>query len=371
MMKTMYLHIGMPRTATTVLQTFCADNEEELNRNGYSYPIMPFSYKNANSFRTAHFMFGYVINSDGSRDREREKQYRREGFQRCYEVFEQYDNIILSDEGIWNCGFREEESVWDRLVKEMEEHNFVTKVIVYLRRQDEFLYSWWNQRIKEGKYAECTITWEDMRKKLPIVQLDYYDVLENIAAYVGRENIIVRRFDRNAFLGGSIVADFLDAVGLPFSDAYRVESETLNRGLTKNNAEIKRILNKLTWRQDSRQNLIFQHILAHNSNQKDDDRGVSMYSEDEAISFYETYRESNGRVAMEYLQEEGDLFDFTYTAQQKWSPNNEEMLEDLVLFMGNALIGIEKELQAQKQEIEYIKNRITHPLQAVIRKIKK
>lgn len=369
-MKTMYLHIGMPRTGTTVLQTFCADNEEELNRNGYSYPVMPFSYKNANPYRTAHFMFGHVINPDGSRDRECEKRYCEEGYRLCYQAFEQFDNIILSDEGIWNCGFREEESVWDRLVREMAEHSFVTKVVVYLRRQDEFLYSWWNQRIKEGKYAQCTMTWEDMRRELPVVRLNYYDVLESIAGYVGKENIIVRRFDRNAFSGGTIFADFLDAVGLSFSDAYRVKSETLNQGLTKNNAELKRILNKLT-RQDFRQNQIFQNILAHNSNQKADDRGISMYSEDEAVSFYETYRESNGRVALEYLHEEGELFDFSYTARKKWSPDNEEMLEDLVLFMGNALIRIEKELQAQKRETEYIKNRITHPVQAAIRKIKK
>lgn len=369
-MKTLYLHIGMPRTGTTALQKFCADNQEELNRQGYCYPVMPFQYWNANQLRTAHFLFGRVTDENGNRDMEKEKQYFKEGFQTLYNTFETYDNVILSDEGLWNCGFRDAESVWAKLKREMDANHFVTKVIVYLRRQDDFLFSWWSQRIKEGLYQECVLSWEEMTKKLPIVHLDYYEMLHNISEYVGEENLIIRRFDKKYFVGNSIYEDFVSVIGLQYSDMFKVQTKTLNRSLTKNNAEIKRILNKLP-DLDAHGNWMFQNILAHNSNSKQDNKKYSMFSEQEANSLYEKYREGNRLIAETYMGIEDDLFPFEYSAEQKWTPENEEMLEDIILFMGTSLLRMEKEMQAQKREIEYLKGVIQHPLKRIGNKVKK
>lgn len=375
-MKTLYLHIGMPRTATTVLQKFCSDNQEELNNNGYCYPLMPFQYPNARPWRTAHFMFGYVKDEKGIRDTELERQYWVEGFQEVYNAFEKYDNVILSDEGLWNCGFRNKESVWFKLKKEMEAHAFRTKVIVYLRRQDDFLYSWWNQRIKEGLYRECTLSWEEMTEKLPIVHLDYFEMLNQISEFVGKENLIVRRFGKEYFVGNAIYKDFIHAIGLQYTDAYQVKTEVYNMGLTKNNAELKRILNKLP-DSDAQSKLMFQNILVHNSNCKKDNRKYSMYSQSEARELYEKYREGNRLIAEEYMGRNGDLFSFEYDAEQKWSPQNAEMLEDIILFMGTSLMQMEREIRrqeqeikAQKKEMENFKKKLVHPVRTIRNKVK-
>lgn len=378
-MKTLYLHIGMPRTATTVLQNFCADNQEELNRQGYCYPIMPFQYPKASRLRTAHFMFGRVTDETGKRDLEKEKQYFAEGFKRLYETFQTYDNVILSDEGLWNCGFREEDSVWAKLKREMDENHFQTKVIVYLRRQDDFLYSWWSQRIKEGLYQECTLSWKEMTEQLPIVHLDYCEMLENISEYVGKENLIVRRFGKEYFIGNSIYQDFIQVIGMQYlKDAFTIRQETLNRSLTKNNTEIKRILNKLP-DLDAQSNRMFQTILGHNSNCKTDNKYYSMFSRSEAEALYEKYREGNRLIAKNYMGIEEDLFSFEYKAEEKWVPDNEEMLEDIILFMGTSLLQIEKnmqkkmekELQSQRRQIERMKEELRHPVRHVGKKILK
>lgn len=375
-MKTLYLHIGMPRTATTVLQKFCADNQEELNHHGYCYPLMPFQYPNANPRRTAHFMFGWAKNEKGIRDVELEKRYWIEGFSEVYHAFEKYDNVILSDEGLWNCGFRNKESAWSKLKKEMEVHAFRTKVIVYLRRQDDFLYSWWNQRIKEGLYGECTLSWEEMTKKLPIVHLDYFEMLNQIAEFVGKENMIIRRFGKEYFDGNTVYEDFIHAIGLQYTDAYQIQTEVFNRGLTKNNAELKRILNKLP-DLDAQSNRMFQHILAHNSNCKGDNPKYSMYSQSEANELYEKYREGNQLIAKEYMGKDGDLFPFQYNAEQKWTLQNEEMLEDIILFMGTSLMEMERkiktqeqEIKAQKKELEDFKRKVAHPVRTIVKRIK-
>lgn len=43
-MKTLYLHIGTPKTAATFLQNFCYANRETFEKFGYCYPILPFKY---------------------------------------------------------------------------------------------------------------------------------------------------------------------------------------------------------------------------------------------------------------------------------------------------------------------------------------
>ncbi len=373
-MKTLYLHIGMPRTATTVLQNFCSDNQGELNRQGYCYPVMPFRYRNASRLRTAHFMFGRVTDENGERDIEKEEQYFKEGFEILYSTFASYHNVILSDEGLWNCGFRDTDNVWAKLRREMDANHFTTKVIVYLRRQDDFLFSWWSQRIKEGLYRECVLSWEEMTTQMPIVHLDYYEMLHGIAEYVGKENLIVRRFDREYFIGGSIYEDFGNVIGLQYSDAFKVRAKTLNRSLTKNNAEIKRILNKLP-DLDTHSNWMFQNILAHNSNSKKDNEKYSMFSRQEAEELYEKYREGNRLIGKAYMgMEEEDLFPFEYSAEQKWTPDNEEMLEDIILFMGTSFLTLEqkleKQLQEQKREIENLRDIIKHPVRRGFKKVK-
>ena len=39
-MSTVYISIGTPKTGTTALQTFLRENENELNKQGYCYPML-------------------------------------------------------------------------------------------------------------------------------------------------------------------------------------------------------------------------------------------------------------------------------------------------------------------------------------------
>ena len=376
-MKTLYLHIGMARSGTTSIQSFCANNQEELNRNGYCYPIMPFSYAKANKNRNAHFMYGWVKEKNKERNIEKENQFREQGFSQLYEAFKTYDNVILSDEGLWNCGFRGDNNVWARLRIEMKEHHFRTKVVVYLRRQDEYLFSWWGQRIKEGLYAQKTLTWEQMLTDLPVVQLDYYQVLEDIAFYVGRENIIVRRFGKQYFTNASLYEDFLTAVNLTYSDAYHINKEVLNAGLSYNNIEIKRILNQIP-DMTTEEEAAFRNILVKNSSIHQPKFNYSMYSEEEAEAFYNKYRGQNQKVAFKYLGIDTDLFEFQYTAEKKWTRENEEMLEDMLFFMTQESISLRREIQTanaqlkqQQKELDSLKRLLRHPLKTIGKKLMK
>ena len=71
-------------------------------------------------------------------------------------------------------------------------------------------------------------------RKLRLIQL------EKIAEVTGRENIIVRIFDRKKFKGKdhTIFSDFLEAIGVDYTDDFKITEEEANRSLTGNSQEI-------------------------------------------------------------------------------------------------------------------------------------
>jgi hypothetical protein len=64
-MKTLYIHIGCPKTATTSIQYFCNENKEILSKNGVYFPIFEQKYKDVNPYRNGHFLIAHQYDSNG------------------------------------------------------------------------------------------------------------------------------------------------------------------------------------------------------------------------------------------------------------------------------------------------------------------
>ena len=78
-MKTLYLHIGTTKTATTSIQRFLEENKDVLQKYGYCFPDSLHVYPRANKRRNAHFLVAKVWDADGSRNQSKEKEYFEEG----------------------------------------------------------------------------------------------------------------------------------------------------------------------------------------------------------------------------------------------------------------------------------------------------
>ncbi|MDE5863507.1 MAG: hypothetical protein K2H34_04085, partial [Lachnospiraceae bacterium] len=356
-MKTLYLHIGTPKTATTAIQTFCWDNREILEKHGYGYPLFDYQFTNVQKYRNAHFLVGRIKDADGKRQFDEEQKVVREELGQVCQLFEQYDNIILSDEGIWNRGFFDDTNCWERLKQGLlKDDNIAVKVIVYLRRQDDFLFSWWNQQVKEGMLSSSVMSWEEVVEKMPYIKLDYYNILTKISEYVGKENITVRIFDKKSFVGGSIQADFLDALHLQYTDEYKLLAPMQNPSLTKNNVEIKRVLNTLP-DLDKQKNSYFRKLLTEAS--AEGEEGSShMFSEEEDRKFLEKYQEGNAKIAREYLGKDGALFNDVYRADGKWTPDNEQMIRDVIHFFGTTTLYLMNENKSLKEQCKSLKEQL-------------
>lgn len=383
-MKTLYLHIGTPKTATTAIQNFCWDNREELEKQGYCYPLFEYRFFNVQKYRNAHFLVGRIKDENGNRQYDQEQEIVREGIGKILSLFEKYDNIILSDEGIWNRGFFQDTNCWERLKEGFKGRDIAIKVIVYLRRQDDFLFSWWNQQVKEGMLGSSVLSWEEVVEKLPYIKLDYYDILTRISAYIGKENITVRLFDKEHFAGGTIQADFLETVHLEYTEDYRILVPMQNPSLTKNNLEIKRILNRMP-DLNKQKNDYFRKVLTQLSDENPEEGRSSMFSQEENKEFLEQFREGNAKIVKEYLGKDGDLFDDTYLADGKWQIDNEQMIRDMIRFFGTTVSyfmeenrvlkerdkALKEQLDVQKKHINNIRYKMKHPVKAVLEKLKR
>ena len=389
-MKTMYLHIGTPKTATTAIQTFCNENQNALKENGYIFPVFPYDYGSIQQFRNGHFLIDGLYGKNWRERKEAADQVFVEGFGQIYEMFKEYDNIILSDEGIWNHSFLRDASFWKRMEGELKKGLFQLKIVVYLRRQDDFLFSWWNQQVKEGNVMAADSDWNELVETMPMIRLDYYEMLEQIAGKVGKENLIVRVFEKDKLYGGNIYADFLNAVGLELTQNYKMISQLSNPSLTKDNIEIKRIVNTLGVSPAA--NSFFRKILTEQSEQETvvkKDRRCSMFSKEEFEDFMKNYQEGNDRVAKEYLNREC-LFDNVYKAESKWEPDTHAMLQTTISLMGEMMSyttsendklkkqisELQKEtkgLQKEVKNLRYELNRrtLSYKVKAVIRRLKK
>lgn len=384
-MKTLYIHIGTPKTGTTSLQHFCTENAKLFEEQGYCYPIFPHKFKYINIMRNGFFLSYKGYDEDKNRNQMEEAKFFRQGMDFVLDNFRKFDNVILSDEAIWNVVFkRGKPDLWERLKKEAEENDYVIKVIVYLRRQDSLATSWWNQKIKIGKRVYSKASWETFVEDPTKLELEYYDPLKLIEKSVGKENIIVRRFGRQYFKNGSIFEDFIDAVGMRYSSRFVISEGQRNVSLVGNAHEIKRVLNTIPDLSDQN-NTFFRRIVVAMSEQRPDLKKETMFSSEEALRFMEQYREGNRKIMQEYFGKDEDLFDMDFSKNQKWVLDHKEMERDIIRFMGRAIIelrkenkelkkrvkGTERELAEQKEILKDIQAKLDNPLKTVFSSMKK
>lgn len=356
-MKTLYIHIGTPKTGTTSIQNFCGLNREKLREQGVLYPIMNYHYERKSVNRNGYFLTG-TIKENGTRNKEKEKQVFDSELQYIVDCFKENDTILLSDESIWWATSTRRKGLWKDLKKHSEQHNYQIKVIVYLRRQDQFMMSRYNQKLKTDFVASTQNFDEyfaDMNGRFKCV-MDYRDRIDNIAKSISKENVIVKRFDRNYFYNGDLNQDFLNILGVKVDDSFQQLKETANTGISVQSGEIKRVLNRLKPITMAENNKLLE-ILKECENVLPESN-TSLMSTDEVRNFMEQFVDSNESIVDEYIGDGKPLFDYTYKETTAWDYNDKNYHEELILFFAKAVGSVYKENQQLKKELNKINNQI-------------
>lgn len=322
-LRTVYLHVGMPKTATTALQNFLPLNNTLLNSKGFDYPEMPFRFDGISMYRNGHFLTFWNT-------RRKHPEWAK-GLEIVESSFRKYPNVILSDESLWSR--QRIEKFWHNIKRAFRKMDVSIRVIVYLRRQDEQLESHWNQKVKNFTVS-LPLTFDEYiaSGRYTYMPFEYDKALDRIAARIGKDNLIVRVYDRRQFVGGSIFSDFLDALGLELSDEFESLPYTSNVRLPNNAVEIKRQINSLFYKTGVHDFYCDAILDAFGMElMKERPRtDTSMFSPELRAEFMERYSKGNAYVAREYLgREDGVLFE-EESAPVQWRYDDREMMEDAV-----------------------------------------
>ena len=337
MKKQLFVHAGTPKTGTSAIQIYCSTNNERIQATGTTYPNLGFEFPGIGINRNAHFLVHTIKGADNKRDKAAEEALVNEGLEKIMAQFDEFDKVIISDETLWNSGAFKEPRI-KKLKDVCDQHDVELKFIVYLRRQDTLIQSYWAQQVKE----KSKLTFKEYIEtgKYSFFKLDYFSRLEAIASVIGKENLIVRVYEKSRYYKGSITADFLHLIGIETDASFIEPDHVVNPSLTGPTLEIKRILNSFP--DFSQKNSFVLPLL--NAYQRDHYDNVAFkntdyFTKDMHDAFMATYEESNRAVAREYLHNEDEIL-FT---EEIDLPTDEKdpmcyELEDMIRICGELII---------------------------------
>jgi hypothetical protein len=206
---------------------------------------------------------------------------------------------VFSDEGLFAAG--------DRTIRRAQPftRRFAGRVrlVVYLRRQDDHLASRYQQVVKLGEIVPMA----------PWAQQDWehtYDYHRRLTSWreLAPDAFVVRRFERDRMVDGSLVSDFLDAAGIDLREEQLTHTEVRNESLGAEAIELLRILNMHRVEHQGEQPRRFGNH-HHVVRLREVDTGpVLTLPGPELDRFMSLWAASNRRVAGEFFDEDGDLF---------------------------------------------------------------
>ena len=291
------LHIGMSKTGTSALQKFLYNNMENLKKYGWSYPDLKTVIGTAESYYVAYQNASVLYREKNRLDVFSENWVYSWEF--IKKELEEY-NVILSSELIFEFGA-------EQFIKEVKKQYDNLKVIIYLRRQDLFFESYWAQLIKSDGY---TNKFEESRQELEHY-FNYLDLLNLISNIIGKENLIVRVYEKGQFRGdrSDIFSDFFDVAGIYPNWKDFCEGGIVNKSLFgKNYLELRRIFNTLKEIDGSFPQISKNYFLKlSNLLPKEEKNHGYFMNKQEREMFLGKFQKDNQIIAEQYVQNENGI----------------------------------------------------------------
>jgi hypothetical protein len=306
-----YIHIGTPKTGTSSIQKFLFDNRKILLEKGYLYS----AYGRAGSKLQASISVAALFSHHNlvwELTKATVYDPKAGGWKEILGEIKHLKakNVVISSEFFYGI------VDYDKLISLKDLLGCETKIIVYLRRQDQYFQSLYSQAIKMGRPHE-SITQYILANKF---KCDYYKLLEPWRKTFGQENIIVRVFDKKQLKGG-VIQDFLETINVNMDkveiEKFQSENITTNLKVIKVLEFLNKIaINKISISQNKWKKLALAIANPHNKISEIIAKLPNFLISDQLLTLQERidllkeFEESNRKVAYEYLgREDGKLFD--------------------------------------------------------------
>jgi hypothetical protein len=200
--KTLILHIGFHKTGTSALQEMFNENRDRLLDVGLFYP------RTISGF-PAHQELAWSLFDEIPHWVDKKISLNPE------EVYNKYvkdikesnsDIAILSSEDLCTIGadIAKLQQIKSFFIE------FDVKIVCYVREQIDFMQSLFHHAIRENEYSNNFKSY--LSEKINLETGFFYQRLENWIKVFDKSNVIVRKYDRKCFHGGSVTSDFLHAI---------------------------------------------------------------------------------------------------------------------------------------------------------------
>jgi hypothetical protein len=237
MKKKIYIHIGWHKTGTTSIQDFLLKNRTKLiNQEKIYYPsegmLVCAHHTIAWAFQNKKTSpWGAIEIPNGGAEKFIENIRTSADSQEC-------ETVIMSSEEF--CTFKRNEI--QALHAALEKNNFETKIIGYIRRQDQMIESAYNMEVKWWG-SRLTKNFSDYLK-IRSQLIKYTPVIEEWASVFGLNNTIIRHFSQEKLDGNDIRIDFGNALKIDLKN-LEISTERVNDSLATQTLEFVRIINNL------------------------------------------------------------------------------------------------------------------------------
>lgn len=296
----LFLHIGAGKTGTTAIQEFCLLNRNRLKSHGIKFPKLGL-------WGESHHLLGHAWGVGWMPQDMMEKLIPSDIWHQAKRDYDKFGkDYLISSETLTTAFVQKPESMQE--IKQIFK-GVPIKVIFYMRRQDLHLESVYNQRIKTALTHE----------KLDLTRFPaFYNVhkfLTKVSEVFGRENIILRPYEKEQFENQNIFDDFLvNGLGIHDTKGFKHPNKQSNPRLSINALEFLRVANAIDrpWQRKLQFNKWVLSLSMAEQNQWKDraDRGENdLLSHSQREKILERYVKSNELAAKDFLgRQNGVLF---------------------------------------------------------------
>jgi hypothetical protein len=278
------LHIGLHKTGTSAIQSFLGLNRNKLFNEGIYVP-------RSNFYKLGEWDIHHFIADVFKKDKFNQSNLKTI-LSKIVNDSKKCHTVLISSEMFY------EPCIDLKKIKTyFSEYFSPIIIIIYLRRQDYFSCSIYNQMVKG---AGITDKLDPLRPKY--YNYNYFNLLQSIGEIFGRDNIIIGIYEKEQFIGENIFNDFIvRALGLKINDNYTLPSKNVNISLNLSALEFCRISNIIKPRNNWSE--ISDILVDYSSKFKDlVYPGITLFTKEQQFNLVKKYELSNNKVAYEFLK---------------------------------------------------------------------
>ena len=268
------VHAGTPKTGTKALQSFLSRNAKQLAEQGIRYLESGRHSERHKRLNLSHSALVKLLQIESGR--EAWKDLRAEVEQStCH-------TNVMSAEGFWF-------SDPVRLRAELPQSQPV-RLVVYLRRQDQYLQSLWKQAVVGGRKH----SFDEWRRRKP-TNGDYLSTVEKWADLFGPDSIVIRPYEKEGKV--NTVEDFCEILGV--TGSFDTENTGRNPSPRRELAYLLRAINNTGPDLYIDRHRLYRAIIARSEEYV---RTCDMLSYADSVALMDEYAEGNRILSEKYYR---------------------------------------------------------------------